>query len=40
MNRFLLAAATLALVAGTALAPAIAAAPPAPEPRRETTGRA
>jgi hypothetical protein len=27
MNRFLLAAATLALVAGTALAPAIAAAP-------------
>src|SRR3954451_18268225 len=28
MNRFLLAAATLALVAGTALAPAIAAAPP------------
>src|SRR3954454_18815196 len=30
MNRFLLAAATLALVAGTALAPAIAAAPPGP----------
>jgi hypothetical protein len=28
MNRFLLAAATLALVAGAALAPAIAAAPP------------
>lgn len=30
MNRFLLAAATLALVSGTALAPAIAAAPPGP----------
>jgi hypothetical protein len=35
MNRFLLAAATLALVAGTALAPAIAAAPPGPRASSE-----
>ena len=35
MNRFMLAAAALALVAGTALAPAIAAAPPGPRAASE-----
>jgi|SRR6266851_5275637 hypothetical protein len=35
MNRFLLAAATLALVAGTALTPAFAAAPPGPRASSE-----